>query len=710
MVDLTFQGTPEWYGGKEGILKPLLERARNESLAQYEPYQGERIAQFAPFQEEAFRLASQEANAPYYPQLYEQAQGAIERGLGQNVSGTIAPYLQRGTESPLQNVQAYMNPYQEQVVSNIGRLGSRNLLENILPNVQNRFVGAGQYGSTQQQNLTNRAIRDTQEAVSQAQANALQGGYNTALQTAVGQQEKALQAGQLAGTTAGRDIERQMLGAEALQNLAGTRQGQALRNVGVLGQLGGQQQQQAQNAANVAYQEFQNQRNYPFFQTARLNEIVRGLPVNTQQFGASISPTSPAAPQASPYTQAGGLLAGATGAFGQRFAHGGEVKKLTHHRHYADGGPLNPIQQGANTAIDTAELKAMRDQATNLARPQVDPFWASIARAGFNIAANRQPGVLAKLGQAGGEGLNEYQAQLAQQDQRGLQSAKIMNMIDNTRRLQAERNRSHELEKEKFGQHQKEFGMHHGIQQGHLGLAREKFEHEKGLFEQGLKGATRGQGRGGAGEDFYKKSNQTALEEARKSISTLSTLKSNLNSLKGLAEKLDTGPTKGRIARTSSTLGSLAGVGSAEDIDAFDSLTNSLVLDLGNQLKGSQVALGKLKIIEQSKPQLTKVKGGNIEIINHMKDLTSLAEEKARFINKSLKSNINAIDAEDAFNQYADAKLEYEEKGEEFPNKPEDFLEGIESGREVGLTPSSPAPIDLSSMSDEELQKIAGVS
>lgn len=697
MVETTFQGTPEWYGGTQGILKPLLERARNESLAQYQPYGGERIAQFAPFQEEAFRLASQEANAPYYPQLYEQAQGAIQGGLGQNVSGTIAPYLQRGTASPVENIQQYMNPYQEQVVNNIGRLGSRNLLENILPNVQNRFVGAGQYGSTQQQNLTNRAIRDNQEAVSQAQANALQGGYNTALQTAIGQQGRSLEAGQLAGTTAGRDIERQMLGAEALQNLAGTRQAQALRNVGVLGQLGGQQQQQAQNAANVAYQEFQNQRNYPFFQTARLNEIARGLPVNTQQFASSVSPTPPMAPQASPYTQAGGLLAGATGAFNQRYAHGGEVKKLTHHRHYAEGGSLNPIQQGANTAIDTAELKSMRDQATNLARPQVDPFWASIARGGFNIAANRQPGVLAKLGQAGGEGLNEYQSQLAQQDQRGLQSAKIMNMIENTKRLQADRNRTHELSREKYG-----------LQQSKLGLEREKFEHQKGLYEQGLKGLKGAQGR--AGEDFYKKSNQTALEEARKSISTLSTLKSNLNSLKGLAEKLDTGPTKGRIARTSSTLGSLAGVGSAEDIDAFDSLTNSLVLDLGNQLKGSQVALGKLKIIEQSKPQLTKVKGGNIEIINHMKDLTSLAEEKARFINKALKSNFNAIDAEDAFNQYADAKLEYEEKGEKFPNKPKDFLEGIESGKEVGLTPSSPEAIDLSSMSDEELQRIAGVS
>lgn len=686
MAETSFQGTPEWYGGGSGIIKEIIERSRRQAELPYETYRGERIAPFSQLQNQSFDLAQRYAQPA--PQ-YGQAQGSIQGALNRNIGTEISPYIQRGTAAPgAAEIGQFLNPYQQQVIENIGRYGSRNLTENILPNIQNRFISSGQYGSTGHQNLTGRAIRDTQEGISQAQAQALHGGYNTALQAALGQQERQLQAGQLAGTTAGKDVERQLLGAEALQNLAGAEQTHGLRGVGVLNQLGGQQQQQEQNAANTAYQNFQAQQNFPYQQTARLNEIARGLPVSKQVYENTVQPTPPLEPQASPYTQMGGLLMGVTGAMNQRkgYAHGGEVKKLSHHRHYAEGGSLSPIQQGANAAIDTTELRAMRDQAQNLSRPQVDPFWASISRAGFNMAANRQPGVLAKLGEAGNAGLNEYQSQLSNQDNRGLQSAKIMNMIDNTRRLQAERNRSHELEREKFGQHQKEFGMTHGIQQAHLGLAREKLNQDR----------TRGE------DDLYKKSNQSALEEARKSITTLPALKSNLNLLESLAKKLDTGPTKGRIARTSSTLGSLAGVGSSEDIDQFDSLTNSLVLDLGNQLKGSQIALGKLKIIEQSKPQLTKVKGGNIEIIHHMQDLAKLAEEKARFINKALKSNINAIDAEDAFNQYADAKLEYEEKGEKFPNTPQDFLEGIESGL-------SPKGEDLSSMSDEELMKIAGI-
>lgn len=499
----------------------------------------------------------------------------------------------------------------------------------------------------------------------------------------------------------GRDIERQLAGGEALSSLANQQQQAGLRGAATIGQLGAQQQQQGQNELNTAYQQFQEERAYPQQQVGRLNEIIRGLPVNTSGYSQGIVPQ---APQASPWSQGAGLLAGATGLLNQRpqgYATGGHIKKgSTHYRHYADGGNISPIQNGANHAIDTAELQELRGQAQRLQQPQADPFWAGVTRAGFNLAGNRQPGALANLGQAANEGFNEYRGQMTAQDHRALQSAKIMELIDSTKRLQAERNRNHEMKQQEFGEKQRQFGLTHGIHEGQLGLQRERLDHEKKLYDEGLKG-----NKGKEENSAYKKSNEAAMEEARKSLSSLPALKSNLHSLKSLANKLDTGPTKGRIAKTSSTLGSLAGVGKAEDIDQFDSLTNELVLDLGNQLKGSQIALGKLKIIEQSKPQLTKVKGGNLEIINHMNDLANLAEEKARFIKNSIKNKVNAIDAEDAFNQYADAKLEYEEKGEKFPNKPEDFLEGMEF--EKGKIPTGSGEIDISSMTDEQLQRIA---
>lgn len=492
MADVSFQGTPDWYGGSTGVLREDVDEARKIRQLPYEPYTPapgtSRIAPFSPLQQESFDLARRIAQPS--PQ-YGQAQNAIQNSLNRNIYGEVHPYLQRGTTAPgAAEIGQFMNPYQQQVVENIGRLGSRNLIENILPNIQNRFISSGQYGSTGHQNLTNRAIRDTQEAISNSQAQALHGGYNTALQAALGQQERQLQGGQLAGSIAGREADRQLFGAEALQNLAGAEQTHGLRGTGILSQLGGQQQQQEQNAANIAHQNFVEQRNFPYKQAAFFNEMIRGLPVNTQIYGSNVQPTPPMAPQSSPYTQAGGLLAGVSGLMNQRqgYAQGGEVKKLSHHRHYAEGGSLSPIQQGANAAIDTAELKDMRNQAQRLSTPQVDPFWSSIARAGFNIAANRQPGVLAKLGEAGNAGLNEYQSQLTNQDQRGLQSAKIMSMIDATRRLQAENDRKHQLDLEKFGQQKKQFEMNHGISAGHLALAKEDHDLKKKMLEKGNSG------------------------------------------------------------------------------------------------------------------------------------------------------------------------------------------------------------------------------
>lgn len=740
MVDLTFQGTPGWYGTKE-----LAQRAEENSRIPFQRYNERRIAPFSGQQTLGFNIAEREATNPEYQQNYGEAIGTVRNATGQNILPQLQPYLTQATQNPTINAQQYMNPYQDQVVNRIGTLASRNLTENILPKVRDSFIGAGQYGSTGHQDLTGRAIRDTQEAVAGAQGQALQGGYNTAMNTAVGQQERNLQTGQLLGSSQENQIRRQLAGAEGLQALSQGQQTQGQRTAGILSQLGGQQQQQNQNELATQYQDWQNEMNYPHEQVKRFSEIQRGLPAtNFQQYTASNPVT---VPTASPWTQGAGLVAGLGGAFNQRpgFAKGGyvmnTVKKLPrpsvkHLRHYASGGatPQGPIQRGVNDALDTAELRHMREEAINLSKPQVDPFWAAISRAGFNVAANRQPGVLAAIGEGANAGLNEYQSQLSSQDNRGLQSAKIMNLIDATRRMQSENDRKYELETEQFGQKKKEFEMSHGLEASRVGMMKskeareaEEYEGKKGLIEgpgnmlynlnkdeEGNRIATPLKGllevkskKELASENaLYKKSNESAVEEARKSLSNLPALKSNLNSLKGLANKLDTGATSGRIAKMSSTAGSLVGVGKAEDIDNFDALTNQLVLDLGNQLKGSQIALGKLKIIENSKPQLNKVKGANLEIIKHMEDLAKLSEEKSRFIMKSLKSDVNAIEAEDAFNKYADAKLEFEESGKKFPNKPEDFLEANEFESTVGQ--AREASPELESMSEEELRRIAG--
>lgn len=490
---MTFQGTPEWYGGGKGALKEYIERAEAQSRERYKPYEKNgkplsRISPFTPLQNKGFQQIESEATNPAYSRLYSQSARNIQNGATP-VAPQIQGYLRQGTEAvePYRDVRNYMNPYTDEVVNKIATLGNRNLRENILPGVQNQFIGAGQYGSTGHQNLTNRAIRNTTEAISQAQGEALQGGYNTALQTALsaqtGQRERALGAGDLAGRVAGRDVEREMASGEALQGLAGQQQMAGLRGGAAMEQAGAQQQAQGQNELNTAYQQFQEERNFPSQQMARYGEELRGLPIQNQLYGSTYTPQPP---QPSPWRQGAGLLAGMYGAMNQNqpqqqgYATGGHVRRASHHyRHYAEGGSVNPIQAGVNDAMDTSELQELRGHAQRLKQPVGDPFWSAISRAGFKLASSQNPNAFGALGEAGEQGLNEYQSHMATNEARQLQSAKIMEIIDTTKRLQNENNRKHLLEQDKFGENKRQFGLQHSIEGGKLGLERDKFAYEK---------------------------------------------------------------------------------------------------------------------------------------------------------------------------------------------------------------------------------------
>lgn len=76
---------------------------------------------------------------------------------------------------------SYMDPYTEGVVNSIASLGNQNLMENVLPGVNNTFTNAGQFGSDRNGEFEARAIRDEGKDIANAQAGALETGFNTSL-------------------------------------------------------------------------------------------------------------------------------------------------------------------------------------------------------------------------------------------------------------------------------------------------------------------------------------------------------------------------------------------------------------------------------------------------------------------------------------------------------------------------------------------------
>lgn len=190
-----------------------------------------------------------------------QAGATTAQALADRALTAANPYLQAAAQSSAQNVSQYMSPYQTGVLDVIAKQGARNLRENLLPQVSDAFTRAGQFGSSRMGEMGSRALRDTQEAILNQQAQAAQQGYGQAL--AASQADLARQA-QLAGTVgsiSGADLSRILQGGAQYGQLgqtAGQLTSQQMQNLAALAQAqtqAGQAQQQLGIGASQAEQQ-----------------------------------------------------------------------------------------------------------------------------------------------------------------------------------------------------------------------------------------------------------------------------------------------------------------------------------------------------------------------------------------------------------------------------------------------------------------------
>jgi len=171
--------------------------------------------------------------------------------LSDRALSAASPYLQAAAGTAAGGISDYMSPYQTGVMDVLAKQGTRNLTENLLPGVSDAFIKAGQFGSGRMGEFGSRALRDTQEAVLNQQAQLANQGYGQALSAS--QADLARQA-QLAGTVgsiSGADLSRVLQGGAQYGQLGQT-----------AGQLTAQQMQglaglgQAQTAAGQAQQQY----------------------------------------------------------------------------------------------------------------------------------------------------------------------------------------------------------------------------------------------------------------------------------------------------------------------------------------------------------------------------------------------------------------------------------------------------------------------
>jgi hypothetical protein len=213
-----------------------------------------------PLQQQAFDLTK--ANVGAYQPALQSAINMAQRG-----ATTTAPSV----------INQYMDPYTSNVVSEIGRLGQRNITQNLAPGAVSGAVGTGQFGSKRGAEVLGNTLRDAMADIGGRQSMALSQGYQNAM------------------ASAQADLNRQLLGSQQMGNLAASQQALGLGDINALGTMGAQQQ-----AIKQAEQLF------PLQTLANSAALLRGYTVPTSVSSTYKGPL-PGAYAPSPLQQIAGL-------------------------------------------------------------------------------------------------------------------------------------------------------------------------------------------------------------------------------------------------------------------------------------------------------------------------------------------------------------------------------------------------------------------
>jgi hypothetical protein len=221
-----------------------------------------------------------------YNTAYNQAANQFNTSNQQNLQAQLANQGAGLTAGQFNATNAYNTAAQNAQLQQQANLANQQMMG------QYGLTGAGYQQAANLQNAqlgqqANLANQQTNLATQQAQQAANQFGYGQQAANAqnlaqYGQASNALNA-QQQQFGAGLGLQGQqtaLQAAGALGNLGATQFGQQAQGLGIQGQMGGVQQQQQQNVLNQQYQDFLNQKQYPYQQTAFMSDMLRGLPLS----------------------------------------------------------------------------------------------------------------------------------------------------------------------------------------------------------------------------------------------------------------------------------------------------------------------------------------------------------------------------------------------------------------------------------------------
>lgn len=251
------------------------------------------VAGFTPLQTAAIG-ATPAAAAAYQPFL-QGAETALGKTAGLSAASAASPYVSTAAQTVPGAVGEYMDPYQRQVVDEIGRLGYQNIRQNLRPLATARSVSTGDFGSKRGEEILGQTIQGALADISGQQSRALSTGYASALAAAQADKQRQLQAGQLMGTLTGTDLTNALQEATTRGALGTTAQTLGLK--GTEATFGAGELEQKLNQARL---------NAPLTQAMNAANIFTNLKVPTTVSQVANAPI-PGAYSNSPLSQIAGL-------------------------------------------------------------------------------------------------------------------------------------------------------------------------------------------------------------------------------------------------------------------------------------------------------------------------------------------------------------------------------------------------------------------
>jgi hypothetical protein len=275
------------------------------------------VAGFNPDQTQAFQNVRNNQGA-WQPNINAAttAAGSIAPGAATGIANANAAVA--GPAQTWDNAAAtkYMSPYTTQVIDNIQRLGMRNLNENLLPAVQDQFIGSGGFGSTRNADILGRTVRDANTDINGQVTNALNSGYTNAQTMFTNDANREQQQQQLQGNTAIAGVNAGTAAGSAASGALGTL-GQMTQNLNLsdsqqLGAIGSQQQSLDQAGLNAGYANEVNKNNFDWNTINNLSSTVRGQQLPAVQSQTINAPSTTQTPYGSSVLgQVGALTAAA---------------------------------------------------------------------------------------------------------------------------------------------------------------------------------------------------------------------------------------------------------------------------------------------------------------------------------------------------------------------------------------------------------------